>query len=121
MTSRRYAPLIACAAAVAVTVACALVCPLRASCAETEVIRGTVDKLGPGSLSLIDVTLPGGEDAGRPIMVILTEDTEFFDGPSKTNKHSITGGLKVLVKSVPGRTGRVAVIVRIIGGKIPAP
>lgn len=117
MRDRHPAPVIAFAAVLAV--AWGFFRPLPAACGEPEVIRGTVDKFRPGSLSLVDVTLPGGESAGRPIMVIVSGETEYFDGPLKTTRDSVTGGLKVLVKAVPAGTGRLAVLVRIIGGKSP--
>jgi hypothetical protein len=121
MSRRHPTTVVACAAVFAVAIAWGLFSPVPASCGETEVIRGTVDKFRPGSLSLVDATLPGGEDAGGPIMVIVNEETEFFDGPFKTTRESITDGLMVLVKSVPAGTARVAVLVRIIGGKSPNP
>ena len=117
MSDRHPSSVTACAAVLAVAIVWGLCCPLRASCGDVEFLRGTVDKFRPGSLSLIDVTLQDGESAGRPIMVIVNDETEYFDGARKTTKESLTDGVKVLVKSVPAGSGRIAVVVRIIGGK----
>src|SRR5512139_670165 len=119
MSHRRRAPVVACAIVVAAAIAWGLSCPLPARCEATEVIRGTVDKFRPGILSLTDVKLPDGGSAGRPVMVIVNKETAYFDGPIKTTKESVTKGLKVLVKCEPAGTGRVAVLVRIVGGKNP--
>ena len=121
MSRRHPSSVIACAAVFAAAMAWGLLRPVPASSGEAEVIRGTVDKFRPGSLSLLDATRPGGESAGGPIMVIVNDETEYFDGPIRTTRESITDGLMVLVKSVPAGTARVAVLVRIIGGKSPTP
>ncbi len=84
---------------------------------QTEVIRGTVEKWRPGILVLTDVKLPGGADAGKSVMVIVNKDTAYFDGPSRTTKESVTKGLKVLVRCEPAGTGRIGLLVRIVGGK----
>ena len=86
---------------------------------EIEVIRGTVERFRPGILSLNDVRLPNGENAGRTVMIIVNKDTDYFDGLVRTTKESVTAGVRVLVKCEPAGTGRVAVLVRIIGGKTP--
>ncbi len=117
MSGRRPAPVIACALVLAAAVAWGLSCPRPARCAETEVIRGIVDRFRPGILSLTDVKLPDGGSAGKSVMVIVNKDTEYFDGPIRTTKESVTKGLKVLVKCEPAGTGRIALLVRIIGGK----
>ncbi len=117
MSGRRPVLIVACAGFLAAWIAWGLSCPLPAWSGETEVIRGTVDRFRPGILSLTDVKLPNGENPGKTVMVIVNKDTEYFDGPGKTNKESITKGLKVLVRCVPAGTGRKAVLVRIIGGK----
>ncbi len=117
MTPRRSASAIAWAGVLAVIV-WALFRPLTAVCGETEVIRGTVDKFRPGILSLTDVRLPDG-NAAKPAMIIVNKDTEYFDGPLRTTKEAIASGVKVIVKCEPAGTGRVAVLVRIIGGKTP--
>ncbi|MGE5190507.1 MAG: hypothetical protein ACM3NF_10660 [Gemmatimonadota bacterium] len=117
MSDRRPASAVACAAVLAVATAWILLRPLPAACGDIEFLRGTVDKFRPGSLSLVDVTLQGEENAGRPVMVMVNDETEYFDGLRRTTKESVTDGAKVLVKSVPAGTGRIAVLVRIIGGK----
>lgn len=119
MSGRHPAPVIACAVVLAVAIAWGLSSPRPARCGGTEVIRGTVDRFRPGILSLTDVKLPDGGSAARPVMVIVNKDTEYFDGPIKTTKESVTRGVKVLVKCEPAGTGRIAVLVRIIGGKTP--
>ena len=119
MGGRRPAPVIACAVVLAAAVAWGWSFPHRARCAETEVIRGIVDRFRPGILSLTDVKLPDGGSAGKAVMIIVNKHTEYFDGPIKTTKESVTRGLKVLVKCQPAGTGRIAVLVRIVGGKTP--
>ncbi|HEX9157894.1 MAG TPA: hypothetical protein VF827_07715 [Syntrophales bacterium] len=119
MSRRRAALVIACAIVMAAAIAWGLSHPSPARCEVTDVIRGTVDKFRPGILSLTDVRLPDGGNAGRPVMVIVNKDTEYFDGPIKTTKESVTKGLKVLVKCEPAGTGRIALLVRIVGGKAP--
>lgn len=119
MSRRRPAPVIACAALLAAALAWGAAGPVSVRGAESEVIRGTVDRFRPGILSLVDVRFQDGGNAGRSVMVIVNKDTEYFDGPLKTTKESITRGLKVLVKCEPAGTGRIATLVRIIGGKTP--
>lgn len=110
-------PVVACV--VASCIAWGLVCPLPARGAETDVIRGTVDRFQPGMLilSLTDVKSPDPGDSGKSVMVIVNKDTQYFDGLNRTTKESIAKGHLVLVKCKPAGTGRQAILVRIIGGK----
>ncbi len=119
MSARRPAPSILAAVVLAAVVAAWLSWPRSATCGEPEVIRGTVEKFRPGILSLTNVKLPNGESLGRPVMVIVNKDTEYFDGTVKTTKEAIAAGALVLVKCEPAGGGRVARLVRIIGAKTP--
>ncbi len=119
MSRRRPAPIVIVAVALAVAAASGMAWPRAAGSGQTEFIRGTVEKWRPGILVLTDVKLQDGADAGRPVMLIVNKDTAYFDGAVKTTRESITNGLKVLVKCEPAGTGRVAVLVRIVGGKTP--
>lgn len=119
MSGRRPRPIIVAALVLAVAVASGLSWPRCAGCQEAEVIRGTVEKFRPGILSLNDVKLPNGGSPGRAVMVIVNKDTEYFNGTVRTAKESITTGALVLVKCKPAGGGRLAVLVRIIGGKAP--
>ncbi len=120
MSGRRPTPIVVATVVLAAALACALSWPPPArSAGETEIIRGTVDKWRPGILVLSDVRPQRGADAGKPVMIIVNKDTEYFDGPLRTTKESVTKGLKVLVKCEPAGTGRIALLVRIVGGKAP--
>ncbi len=115
MNRRRPAPIVAGAIMLAAVIAWGCVRARPAPCSQTEVIRGTVDRFRPGILVLTNVKFEDGTDAGRTVMVIVNKDTGYFDGPMRTTKESITPGVKVLVKCEPAGTGRVAVLVRIVG------
>ena len=119
MSGPRPTPVVTAVAAVlAAALALGLAYPRPALSADQgEVIRGTVEKWRPGILVLTDVKLPNGTDAGKPVMVIVNKDTAYFDGPSRTTKESVTKGLKVLVRCEPAGTGRLGLLVRIVGGK----
>ncbi len=119
MSGRRPAPVVAGAIVLAALIAWEMSRPRPASCGEPEVIRGTVERFRPGILVLTDVRLENGANAGRPVMVIVNKDTGYFDGPIRTTKESLTRGLKVLVKCEPAGTGRIAVLVRIVGRTTP--
>lgn len=119
MSNRFPAPVIACAAILAVAVASAFFCPRPAAGAETEFLRGTVEKLRPGALSLLDVTFGDGNNAGTPIVVIVNDNTEYFDGPIRTTKESVEPGVRVLVRCERAGPGWLAILVRIVGGKQP--
>ncbi len=116
MSGRRFSPVLVLALTLGIAVAASVCWPRPAASAETEFIRGTVGKFRPGILSLTDVKLPGGENAGRPVMVIVNRDTEYYDGAVRTSKESVAAGALVLVKCEPAGGGRVARLVRIIGG-----
>ena len=119
MSRRRPTPVVLIAATVlAAALAFGLPAPPPAlSADQAEVIRGTVEKWRPGILVLTDVRLPNGMDAGKPVMVIVNKDTAYFDGPLRTTRESVTKGVKVLVRCEPAGTGRLGVLVRIVGGK----
>ncbi len=117
MSGRRHPPLILVACFLAAAFALESAWPRFARGEGPEVIRGTVEKVRPGILSLADVRLPNGTSPGRGVMVILNKDTEYFDGAARTTKESLAAGALVLVKCEPAGGGRVAVLVRIIGGK----
>lgn len=119
MRGRRPAPIIVAALVLFAAVASGLSWPRSAGCREIEVIRRTVEKFRPRILSLNDVKLSNGGSPGRPVMVILNKDTEYFNETVRTAKESITTGSLVLVKCKPAGGGRVAVLIRIIGGKTP--
>lgn len=121
MSRRHPAPAIACAAVLAVAAAWGLFHPRPASGAEFDFLRGTVEKFRPGALSLLDVTYGDRDDAGTPIVVIVSDNTEFFDGPVRTTKESLEPGLRVLVSCKRAGPGWLAVVVRIVGGKSPTP
>ncbi len=116
MSGRRLPPVLLVALTLGAAVAATACWPRPAGSAEAEFIRGTVEKFRPGILSLTDVRLPGGESAGRPVMVIVNKDTEYYEGAVRTSKESLAAGALVLVKCEPAGGGRVAVLVRIIGG-----
>ncbi len=116
MRGRRLLPVLLVALTLGAAVAAAACWPRPAGSAEAEFIRGTVEKSRPGILSLTDVKLPGGESAGRPVMVIVNKDTEYCEGTVRTSEDSLAAGALVLVKCEPAGGGRVAVLVRIIGG-----
>ena len=119
MNGRRPTSIVLVAVILAFVVASGLSWPRTAGSGQTEVIRGTVEKWRPGILVLTDVKLPDGADAGRPVMVIVNKDTAYFDGPMRATKESVTKGLKVLVKCEPAGSGRIGILVRIVGGKKP--
>ncbi len=116
MSGRLATPVTLVALVLAAALAAAVSRPRPAACAEVEVIRGTVEKIRPGILSLTDVKLPNGGSAGRPVMVILNKDTEYFHGAARATKESLAAGDLVLVKCAPAGGGRVGILVRIIGG-----
>ncbi len=119
MSGRRPAPVVAGAIVLAALVAWGTSRARPVAGGQLEVIRGTVERLRPGILVLTDVRLESGADVGRPVMVIVNKDTGYFDGSIRTTKESLARGLKVLVKCEPAGTGRVAVLVRIVGRKTP--
>jgi len=117
MSGCRPPPIVVAVLILAAAVASGLSWPRDAGCQEAEVIRGTVEKVRPGILSLNDVKLPNGESPGRTVMVIVNKDTEYFNGTVRTTKEAITRGALVLVRCEPAGGGRIAMLVRIIGGK----
>lgn len=119
MSAPRPAAIVIAAIVLAVALVSWISWPRSAASDETEVIRGTVDRWRPGILVLTDVKLHDGTDAGRPVMIIVNKDTAYFDGAVRTTKDAVTTGLKVLVKCERAGTGRVGVLVRIVGGKSP--
>ncbi len=116
MSARRPPPVIVAAMILAAALVAHVPRPRAAGSSEAEVIRGTVEKFRPGILSLTDVKLPNRGSAGRTVMVIVNKDTEYFHGTVRTTKESIAAGDVVLVKCAPAGGGRVAVLVRIVGG-----
>lgn len=121
MSRRHPAPAITCVVVLAVAIAWGPFRPRPASGEEFEFLRGTVEKFRPGALSLLDVTYGGENDVGTPIVVIVNDKTEFFDGPVRATKESLEPGVRVLVRCERAGPGWLALVVRIIGGKAQEP
>ncbi len=87
--------------------------------AETECLKGTVDKVEDKALHLKETSFPDETLGKRDATVLLDNGTAYFDGTKKMNKAALQPGHLVLVRCKMSGKDRVAALVRIIGGKKP--
>lgn len=85
--------------------------------ADTECLKGTVAKVVDNILYLKDTSFPDETLGKRDAMVVLDKASTYFDGAKKVNKAALQPGNLVLVRCKMAGKDRVAVLVRIIGGK----
>jgi hypothetical protein len=89
----------------------------RESAAETECIKGTVAGVETGALHLKKASFPDETLGKRDATVLLDKATTYYDGTKKVSRASLQTGHLVLVFCRMAGKDRVAVLVRIIGGK----
>ena len=85
--------------------------------AEPECLKGTVAKVTDTALMLKGTTFPDETLGKRDASVLLNKATTYYDGTKKVNKAALQPGLLVLVRCRLEGADRVAILVRIIGGK----
>jgi hypothetical protein len=85
--------------------------------AETECLKGTVSRVAESALFLKDTSFPDETLGKRDATVRIDKGTAYFDGTKKMNKAALQPGNLVLVRCKMDGKDRVAVLVRVVGGK----